>query len=98
MENLIGMLPGFVTDNPSYTVIIGSIVSFLVGSGVLSFLRRPKKVGQGEASYFTDKNLLAPPMERPAYSDRMAYVLAEMSALAYWEFEGAGGVIKDAAA
>lgn len=98
MENLIGMLPGYITDNPSVTVIIGSIVSFLLGSGVFSFLRRPKKVGQGAAHYFTDNNLLAPPMERPAYSDRMAYVLAEMSALAYWKFEGTGGVIKDAAA
>ena len=98
MENLIGMLSGFITDNPSVTVITGSIVSFLLGSGVFSFLRRPKKVGQGEARYFTDNNLLAPPMERPAYSDRMAYVLAEMSALAYWEFEGTGGVIRDAAA
>ena len=34
--------------------------------------------------------LLSPPMERPAYSDRMAYVLAEMSALAYYRFETKG--------
>ncbi|MBT3493819.1 MAG: lipase family protein, partial [Rhodospirillaceae bacterium] len=39
---------------------------------------------------------LSPPQKRPAYSDRMAYVLAEMSDIAYIDFEGAGGVIKDA--
>ena len=35
-------------------------------------------------------------MERPAYSDRMAYILSEMSELAYYEFEGSGGLINDA--
>ena len=35
-------------------------------------------------------------MERPAYSDRMAYVLSEMSDLAYYEFEGKGGLVNDA--
>ena len=36
-------------------------------------------------------------MSRPAYSDRMAYVLAEMSSLAYYEFEGSGDRIRNAA-
>jgi hypothetical protein len=54
-------------------------------------------VSQGETEFFADKKLLSPPMARPAYSDRMAYVLAEMSSLAYYEFEGSGGTIRNAA-
>jgi len=86
-----------VRDNPSTSAILGSIVSALAGSGVFSFLRRPKKVSQGDATFFTDQKLLAPPMERPAYSDRMSYVLAEMSSLAYFEFEGSGSALLNAA-
>ncbi|MEY2631468.1 MAG: hypothetical protein RIR00_122 [Pseudomonadota bacterium] len=38
--------------------------------------------------YFTAKVLLAPPAERAAFSDRQAYVCAELSNLAYFRFEG----------
>lgn len=40
------------------------------------------------SSYFTAKELLAPPTERAAFSDRQAYVCAELSKLAYFKFEG----------
>lgn len=39
-------------------------------------------------TYFTAKELLAPPTERAAFSDRQAYVCAELSKLAYFKFEG----------
>ncbi len=39
-------------------------------------------------AYFDDDKLLAPPMKRAAFSDRMAYVMAEMSRLAYFKWEG----------
>ena len=48
-------------------------------------------------SYFKQNELLAPPMQRAAYSDRMAYVLAEMSGLAYFPFEGVDALVTDAA-
>ena len=38
--------------------------------------------------YFSRKQLLTPPTKRAAYSDRMAYVAAELSRLAYFPFEG----------
>ena len=65
---------------------IASAAAAVVATGVKSFLRRPTKSSQGGA-FFTDADLLKPPMSRPGYSDRMAYVLAEMSALAYFRFE-----------
>ncbi len=39
-------------------------------------------------NYFKEKSLLVPPTERAAFSDRQAYVCAEMSRLAYFRFEG----------
>ena len=38
--------------------------------------------------YFSEKDLLAPPAERAAFSDRQAYLCAELSRLAYFKFEG----------
>ena len=39
-------------------------------------------------TYFSAKELLKPPTERAAFSDRQAYVCAELSKLAYFKFEG----------
>jgi len=96
-KNLLDALLTLLNEQSSTSKVIATAVSLLVGSGIFSFLRRPKKVGQGDTKYFADQKLLKPPMKRPAYSDRMAYVLAELSALAYLEFEGSSGVITDAA-
>ena len=71
-------------------------VAGAVATAVFSFLRRPKSSKDGEQTYLEDRKLLSPPLSRPAYSDRMAYVLAELSDLAYYQFEGASGFINDA--
>lgn len=42
--------------------------------------------------YFSAKELLSPPIERAAFSDRQAYVCAELSKLAYFKFEGGHAV------
>lgn len=39
-------------------------------------------------NFFEEKSLLTPPTERAAFSDRQAYVCAELSKLAYFRFEG----------
>lgn len=39
-------------------------------------------------TYFSAPDLLEPPTERSAFSDRQAYVCAELSRLAYFKFEG----------
>ncbi|UTW59048.1 lipase family protein [Kordiimonas sp. SCSIO 12603] len=39
-------------------------------------------------TYFDAKNLMTAPIERAAFSDRMAYLCAELSKLAYFKFEG----------
>ena len=67
-----------------------------VASAVFAHLRRPRSTARDTGPYFTAAELLTPPLVRPAYSDRMAYVLAEMSDLAYYQFEGQGGFIEDA--
>ena len=38
--------------------------------------------------YFSANELMSPPVERAAFSDRIAYVCAELSKLAYFKFEG----------
>ncbi len=40
------------------------------------------------STYFSATELLTPPAERAAFSDRQAYVCAELSKLAYFKFEG----------
>lgn len=38
--------------------------------------------------YFSNKDLLSPPVRRAAYSDRAAWIMAELSRLVYFKFEG----------
>ena len=38
--------------------------------------------------YFDNKGLLSPPVRRAAYSDRAAWIMAELSRLVYFKFEG----------
>lgn len=40
------------------------------------------------APFFDDSDLVRPPLKRAAYSDRTAWLMAEMSRLAYHQFEG----------
>ena len=80
-----------------YIAAGGSAAAFaLLRGAALAYVRRPKSTTSEIGPYFTDKQLLSPPLTRPAYSDRMAYVLAEMSDLAYYQFEGQSGVVDDA--
>ena len=67
-----------------------------VGTAIFTYIRRPKSSPTEAGPYFTDAALLSPPLTRPAYSDRMTYVLAEMSDLAYYQFEGQRGFVDDA--
>ena len=71
-------------------------VAATVGTAIFAYIRRPKSSPTEAGPYFTEAALLSPPLTRPAYSDRMAYVLAEMSNLAYYQFEGRRGFVDDA--
>ena len=83
----------FFAENWPY---VSTVAVPALATAVFAHYRRPKSIGQKAAPYFTEVDLLAPPLTRPAYSDRMAYVLAEFSDLAYYQFEGQGGFIEDA--
>ena len=74
---------------------VSSVAIAGIASAIFTFLRRPKSSQEKFSQHLSDNALLSPPMKRPAYSDRMAYVLAEMSDLAYYEFEGPNGYIGD---
>lgn len=67
-----------------------------IGTAIFAYIRRPKSSTSDSGPYFTDAKLLSPPLARPAYSDRMAYVLSEMASLAYYQFEGEQGLLEDA--
>ena len=43
-------------------------------------------------NYFANEALMTPPTKRAAYSDRTSYLMAEMSRLAYFKFEGGNNV------
>ncbi|MEH6452790.1 MAG: lipase family protein [Psychromonas sp.] len=78
----------FISEH--YPSLIG-IIAF-IAAWFKSRTRKPIKSSQG-GSFLGSNELLLPPLTRPAYSDRMAYVMAEMSALAYFEFEKDSGAI-----
>ena len=86
----------FITEHKILTFAGASISAPAAATLILAYLRRAKSSTQKIGQYFIDTKFLSPPMERPAYSDRMAYVLSEMSDLAYYEFEGRGGLVNDA--
>ena len=75
---------------------VSAVLVPAVATAVFAYVRRPKSTARDTGSYFSEAGLLTPPLVRPAYSDRMAYVLAEMSDLAYYRFEGQVGFIEDA--
>ena len=89
---VLDTLIGFINDNWLYLAPVAP----LIATAALAFRRRPKSPALLSSEYFADRQLLSPPIARPAYSDRMAYVLAEMSELAYFQFEERAGVIEDA--
>lgn len=94
---MMDCLPEWIAQHPYLSTISGTTLLGLIAIGVKSYLRRPRKINQQGGSFFTQECLLSPPMSRPAYSDRMAYLLAEMSALAYFQFEESGdGAIQQA--
>ena len=88
------LLARFV-DHWPWLAGLGPAAAGAVGTMIRAFVRRPKTTSEGSPARFQHRALLSPPMERPAYSDRMAYVLAEMSALAYYRFEGEEGLVND---
>ena len=88
---------GFISDNATSAVLVGVAGALVAVIKGFSLSRRPREASQGDQEYLTNERLLSPSMERPAYSDRMAYVLAEMSALAYWQFEGSSESVQEAA-
>lgn len=90
---ILNTLTNFASD---YWPFLAPVAVPFIGTAVHAFLRRPKSLKSPPGQYFADGKLLSPPMARPAYSDRMAYVLAEMSDLAYFQFEGQVGLIEDA--
>ncbi|PLX96647.1 MAG: hypothetical protein C0622_14355 [Desulfuromonas sp.] len=77
----------YLTEHLFMDAAVAGLVVTLVTTGVKAYFRRPTKTSQGGV-FLTKPELLTPPAQRPAYSDRMAYILAEMSALAYFKFEG----------
>ena len=85
----------FITGWPVITSV-GVVAVSAASTAIFAYLRRPKSSASEIGPYFTDKKLLLPPLMRPAYSDRMAYVLAEMSDLAYYQFEGQKTFIDEA--
>ena len=93
MEDIVSKLFNLISENlgPIVTAIVA-----LLGAWLFSSARRPRSISQGEVKYFQADQLLTPPKERPAYSDRMAYILAEMSSLAYVPFEGSGVKLEQA--
>ena len=73
-----------------------SAVIAAISTAIRAYLRRARSTTNKVGSFFTDTKLLSPPIRRPAYSDRMAYVLSEMSDLAYYKFEGPSDLVNNA--
>lgn len=90
-------LPGaawaLVSDHWFLVLVVSAGAVFAARGAVLAWIRRPGSAARAAGPYFTDARFLSLPPPRPAYSDSMAYTLAEMADLAYHPFEGRGGVL-----
>lgn len=92
----IDSITTLITDNLFGTGVTLAGAGTAIGTIIFTYIRRPKSSTSESGPYFTDAKFLSPPLVRPAYSDRMAYVLSEMASLAYYQFEGESGLIDDA--
>ncbi|MEO1021659.1 MAG: lipase family protein [Bacteroidota bacterium] len=98
MENLIGVLEQvwvFIGNNPIKSVTIPPAIGYLVRIAFRSFKSRVKSKDPEVKNYFENKELRKLPTDRLGYSDRMAYLMAELSYLAYFEFELPDGLQLD---
>ena len=96
---ILNLVVEWVSQNKVVTSMLGAVFASISGTGIFAYLRLPKakEASQGKYEYFTQTNLMNQPSTRPAYSDRTAYVMAEMSALAYFNFESPGIKLKEVA-
>ena len=94
--DLLGAAWALVADHWLLAAAVVAVAAFAARGAVLAWVRRPHSTPREIGPYFTDRKLLPLPPPRPAYSDSMAYVLAEMADLAYYRFEGRRGMVDDA--
>lgn len=89
MENILSPMFEFLTLNwelSSVLAVITTIISYLAKK--TSDARIKSKKSSGSDSFFKYANQLRKlPLDRKGYSDRIAYIMAELSNLAYYEFE-----------
>ncbi len=85
VESILETVTGLISSFWPYLAAVAAIPA--VSTAILTYVRRPKSPAAGRHGFLSRSELLRPPLRRPAYSDRMAYVMAEMSDLAYCEFE-----------
>ena len=95
IESILETVRGLVASLWPYIAAVVAIPA--VSTAILAYVRRPKSAAAPRRGYLSRSELLRPPLKRPAYSDRMAYVLAEMADLAYCQFESPG-FLEDAGA
>ena len=86
MTSLLDLLLAFLADYwPHLIVTVVGVAA--VATARHAFVRHPKSSPPTAGEFLSADSLLSPPLTRPAYSDRMAYVLAELADLAYYRFE-----------
>ena len=96
VESILETVTGLVSSFWPYLATVAAIPA--VSTAILAYVRRPKSAAARRHGYLSRSELLLPPLRRPAYSDRMAYVLAEMADLAYCQFENPSFLEKAGAA
>ena len=86
MTILLDLVLAFLGDYWPHLTVAGVGIP-AIATAVRTFVRHPKSSPATAGEFLSAHALLLPPLERPAYSDRMAYVLAELADLAYYRFE-----------
>lgn len=86
MTVLLDLVLAFLGDYWPHVTVAGVGIP-AIATAVRTFVRHPKSSAATAGDFLSARGLLLPPLERPAYSDRMAYVLAELADLAYYRFE-----------
>lgn len=86
MTDYLDLLLEFISGYWPHLTVAGVAVP-AIATAIRAFIRHPKSSPSTAGDFLSADRLLLPPLTRPAYSDRMAYVLAELADLAYYRFE-----------
>lgn len=91
LQTALWQIPGLIERAPAVSIVIALPIA---ASAIHAFFHRSQTRPGIGGPFFDEPALLDPPLARPGYSDRMAYLMAEFAELAYYVIEPNEGQVR----